>query len=137
MKETYFVALLQGELGVLAIDTLCVDGTARLLHFCKDFQQVLSIDFTRTNQCQQESLMGRMHLLKLQLKKQTLCARKGFASIYLLLDEHKFAKNVIDDPQMRVWIVLVWLHYLSTCVAHSCWLVELPVKRLTCDTRSN
>ena len=78
-----------------------------------------------------------MHLLQLKLEKQTLCARKGFAPIYLLLDEHKFAENVIDDPQMRVWIVLVWLHYLSTCVTHSCWLAELPVKRLTCDSRSN
>ena len=45
LKKSNFVALLQGELGILAIDTLGVNGTSRLLYFCKNLQQILCIDF--------------------------------------------------------------------------------------------
>ena len=34
LKESDFVAFLQGELGILAIDTLGVDCTTRLLYLC-------------------------------------------------------------------------------------------------------
>ena len=46
LKKSNFVAFLQGELGILAIDTLGVNGTSRLLYFGKNLQQILCIDFT-------------------------------------------------------------------------------------------
>ena len=38
---------------------------------------------------------------------------------------------------MGVWIVLVRLHYLCSCIAHGSWLVELPVQGLASKTRAD
>ena len=82
--------------------------------------------------------MGRVHFLQLKFKQQTLSAREGFTSVNLLFNEHKFAQNVIDDTEVGMRVVLIRFHYLGTSVAHSGWLAELPVKRLTYSkARSN
>ena len=75
--------------------------------------------------------MGRVHFLQLKFKQQTLSAREGFTSVNLLFNEHKFAQNVINDAEVGMRVVFIWFHYLSASVAHSGWLAELPVKRLT------
>ena len=46
LQEANFVTFLQSELRVFAVDAFGVDGTSRLLYLSKDFQQILSVDFT-------------------------------------------------------------------------------------------
>ena len=82
--------------------------------------------------------MGRVHFLQLKFEQQTLSARQGFTSVNLLFNEHELAQNVVNDAEVGMRVVFIWFHYLSTCVAHSGWLAELPVKRLTYSkARSN
>ena len=66
--------------------------------------------------------MGCMHAFKLKLEEQRLCTGQRLRTVNLLLDKHKLTEDVIDDAQVRMRIVFVWLHNLCSCVAHSRWL---------------
>lgn len=62
--------------------------------------------------------MRVVDLLKFEFEKQTLCAGQRLGPVDGLLYEHELTEDVVDDPQVRLRVVLVWLHYLGTGSLH-------------------
>lgn len=110
LKKANLCRLLKCELRVLAVDALGVDRAPARLDLNLDFQQILSVDFARSNKCKQESLVCGVDSLHFELDEHILqilvVSALGDRRIHIL-DVHGLAECMLHQVQVGLRILSV------------------------------
>lgn len=105
---------------VLTIDTLIVKLRGRSLYLAEDLEHIIRRDFARPYQGKKESLVSNVGPVQPKLNHQALARRQLTLLTKLEVHEHVVTQHLLNDLQVRVWVICVRLRTVSLVevVAH-------------------